>query len=323
MGGESRVDDPDSNGIGEFKPRIEGEVTIRPRHFSAGPILISMVNIWLERREEIHPPSDGAMKLASKGKSFKEHIGQPMSLWRVENRPYAEVVAMNIPFRLILPRKNQANQTCPPASLLLRTASTTYYICVSVQYGQGTNRCYECPVPIIRYDTLTTLPMYSNKIPEPKIDVKQDISLQTRLWREAFGPGDPINIYVQLTVGDNHKKNAMLQKMEFYLEELITYHCDGLKNVRKPKPRRINLGEAGIPALLPKGPCLLKKELQMPERPEVDANGIRIVGSPKTPAHAHMGFTTTAKLYNITYFLVVKVYLPIPLTGSPYTFESP
>ncbi|KAI5301637.1 hypothetical protein KEM56_001514 [Ascosphaera pollenicola] len=297
-------------GIDTTQPRIEGKVTIRPHPNSTSPIIMSMVEIWLERTETIRVPSESAMRIA-KVKTLTDKVGDSFMLWREGNKPYAEIVAMDLPFRLMIPTKHHSRHECPPASLHVKTADTNYCIRVSVQYGAQKKISYHCPVPIIRYDTLTTLPKFHKTLPEPKLDRRHDIELETRLRKEAFGPGDFIQIQVQLTRGRHSKKKVVLQKIEFFLEELITYHHPELRGSR-PKPTRTDLDGSSMRAELPLDGILLHKELQMPERPLTDDRGFKLGSTDKIPtqqipAHARTGFTTTATLYDITYFLVVRV----------------
>ena len=56
-----------------------------------------------------------------------------------------------------------ASRRVPPASVQLqsRTAETYYEMVVMVQQGQQEQRKYTFPVPIARYDTLSTFGMYN------------------------------------------------------------------------------------------------------------------------------------------------------------------
>jgi hypothetical protein len=141
------------------------------------PVNISLVTVCLQRRESIHPSADSVTKkrLAAPRKEITELVGKEMLLFRcAAGRDYEEVISMDLPFMLFIPYGRGAQESSrkvPAASVQLpsRTAATYYEIVVSVQQGPSEQKKYSFPVPICRYDTLSTFGMYNRPETSEKV----------------------------------------------------------------------------------------------------------------------------------------------------------
>jgi hypothetical protein len=131
-------------GISATLPRLEGKVEIRPTVGISAPVAISLVTIYLQRRESIHPNADSVTKkhLAAPRKDIVDVVGKEMLLFRCPAGKEAEsFYAMDLPFVLFIPFGRGGEETSrrvPPASLQLssRTAETYYEMVVSTT-GSG------------------------------------------------------------------------------------------------------------------------------------------------------------------------------------------
>ena len=106
-------------------------------------------------------------------------MGKELLLFRCASGREAEnVIAMDLPFVLFIPfgrGGEETNRRIPPASLQLpnRVLETYYELVVTVQQGQSTQNKYAFPIPLQRYDTLSTFGMYNR--PETKIATADNV----------------------------------------------------------------------------------------------------------------------------------------------------
>lgn len=315
-------------GISATMPRIEGKVEIRPNSGITAPVSISLVTICLLRRETIHPSADSVTKkhLAPPRKETMDIVGKEMLLFRCPaGRESEEVISMDLPFVLFIPF-GQAHATSgrdvarrlPAASLQLpsRTAETYYEMVVMVQQGQTEQRKYSFPVPLQRYDTLSTFGMYNR--PESCERVSDHlVTLGISLPRWSYGPLDPVSVYVKLSPNPDWMSKARkvtINKITIGIDEEVIYNHEGDEPQRKVKTLTKRTEPVGVK--LPPSGYLTNLGLVFPAKDFRDAEGILPRGRPAFPMYSVTGFTTTANLYKIEYYLTVKVLHPIFLKSS-------
>jgi hypothetical protein len=298
------------------QPRIEGKVEIRPSGGVSAPVGISYVCIGLYRRESIHPHADKVLSnhLAAPRKDTRDLVGKEMRLFQCPpGKPYDSVLAMDLPFVLFIPfaRAGDDMVKVPPASLQLpsRVAETYYELVVSVQQGHADLKKHTFPVPLCRYDTLSTFGMYNR--PESQERVSDHVvTLGTSLSRWSFGPGDPVEIFVRLTPNPDWMSKARkvsISRIVATIEEHITYNPEG--DEPTTKVNKILQKKEPVGQKLPEKGYMTTINLKFPAKELRDSDGFLPRGKPAFPLHAISGFTTTASLYKIEYFVSVKVRL--------------
>ncbi|EFQ97024.1 arrestin domain-containing protein [Nannizzia gypsea CBS 118893] len=304
-------------GISATLPRIEGKVEVRPSVGVSAAVNVSMVTICLQRRETIHPAADSMTKrhLAAPRKDVTDIVGKEMLLFRCPmGREYEEIIAMDLPFVLFIPFGRGGQETSrrlPPASLQLgsRTAETYYELVVMVQQGQAEQRKYSFPVPMSRYDTLSTFGMYNR--PEAAERVSDHlITLGISLPRWSYGPFDPVSVYVKLSPNPDWMSKARkvtIQKITLSIDEEIVYNHEGDEPVRKGKT--LAKRSESVNLKMPEAGYLTNLGLVFPARDLRDSDGVLPRGKPAFPSYAVSAFTTTASLYKIEYYLTVKAHL--------------
>ncbi|PKY03370.1 hypothetical protein P168DRAFT_311763 [Aspergillus campestris IBT 28561] len=304
-------------GISATMPRVEGKVEIRPGVGITAPVNVSLVTISLHRRETIHPSADSLTKrrLAPPRKEITDIVGKEMLLFRCPaGREYEEVISMDLPFVLFIPFGRggpDASRRVPPASLQLpsRTAETYYEIVVMVQQGHSEQRKYAFPVPIARYDTLSTFGMYNR--PESAERVSDHlVTLGISLPRWSYGPLDPVSVYVKLSPNPEWMAKARkvtISKITIGIDEEIIYNHEGDEPQRKAKTLTKRTEAIGVK--MPPTGYLTNLGLVFPAKDMRDSEGILPRGKAAFPTYALSGFTTTASLYKIEYYLTVKAHL--------------
>ncbi|KZF19411.1 hypothetical protein L228DRAFT_263742 [Xylona heveae TC161] len=304
-------------GISATLPRIEGKVEIRPTIGVSAPVHISLVTICLQRRETIHPSADSVTKkhLAAPRKEIADIVGKEMLLFRcAPGREYEKVLSMDLPFVLFIPFGRGGEEMArrvPPASLQLpsRTAETYYVLVVTVQQGHQEQRKYMFPVPMSRYDTLSTFGMYNR--PESAERVSDHlVTLGISLPRWSYGPLDPVSVYIKLSPNPdwlNKAKRVTIQKITIAIEEEITYNHEGDEPQKKVKTLTKQSQPVGIK--MPAEGYFTNLGLIFPAKDLRDSDGIIPRGRPAFPMYAVTGFTTTGSLYKIEYFLTVKAHM--------------
>ena len=243
-------------------------------------------------------------------------VGKELLLWKCDiGRVSENVVMMDLPFVLFIPfgrGGQETNRRIPPASLQLpsRTAETRYELVVTVQQGSADQSKFVTPVPIQRYDTLSTFGMYNR--PE-SADMVSDhlITLGISLPRWSYGPLDPVSVYIKLSPNLDHLKKAtkvMIQKITMAIEEEITFNHEGDEPTKKVN--RIAKQTTPIGIRMPGTGYTTNLGLVFPSKENRDAEGIIRRGKPHFPMYGVNSFTTTGSLYKIEFFLIIKVTPP-------------
>ncbi|KAK5016525.1 hypothetical protein LTR16_001363 [Cryomyces antarcticus] len=304
-------------GISATLPRIEGKVEIRPIIGVSAPVSVSLVTISLQRRETIHPSADSVTKkhLAAPRKEITDIVGKEMLLFRCPPGREAEsILAMDLPFVIFIPYGRGGEEIArrvPPASLQLekRTAETFYELVVTVQQGHSEQKKYAFPVPISRYDTLSTFGMYNR--PESAERVSDHlITLGISLPRWSYGPLDPVSVYIKLSPNPSYlqkAKKVTIQKISVGIEEEITYNHEGDEPSKKIKVLAKHTQAVGV--RMPEAGYFTNLGLVFPARELRDQEGVLPRGRSGFPMYAVSGFTTTATLYKIEYYLSVKAQM--------------
>ncbi|KAK7193808.1 hypothetical protein DPSP01_011865 [Paraphaeosphaeria sporulosa] len=304
-------------GISATLPRIEGKVEIRPLVGVSAPVHVSLVTIALHRRETIHPSAESLTKkhLAAPRKEITDIVGKEMLLFRCPaGKEFDSVLSMDLPFVIFIPYGRGGEEVArrvPPASLQLpaRTAETFYELVVTVQQGQTDQKKYPFPVPIQRYDTLSTFGMYNR--PESAERVTDHlVTLGISLPRWSYGPLDPVSVYIKLSPNPDWLKKAQkvtIQKITVGIDEEIIFNHEGDEPTRKVKTLAKTTQAVGVK--MPEAGYFTNLGLVFPAKDLRDSDGIIPRGKKEFPMYAVNGFTTTGTLYKIEYYLTVKAQL--------------
>jgi hypothetical protein len=230
---------------------------------------------------------------------------------------------MDLPFVLFIPFSRAGNEDIikvPPASLQLpsRIAETYYELVVSVQQGQTDLKKHAFPVPLSRYDTLSSFGMY-NRPESQKMVSDHLVTLTMCLQRWSFGPNDPVEVAVRLIPNPDWMSKARkvsISKIVVVIEEQITYNPEGdepTTRINKLITRKEVVGRK-----LPADGFTSDITMRFPGKELRDSDGFLPPPKSAFPMHPIVGFTTTATLYKIDYFLSVKVKMP----QAPYFIFS-
>ncbi|KFX97374.1 hypothetical protein O988_04902 [Pseudogymnoascus sp. VKM F-3808] len=270
-------------GISATLPRIEGKVEIRPKDGVSAPVAISLVSI-----------SPGHPTARNGG-----HSGQGAFIMEVRHREGARECGPDGPtIRAVYPvwerrtRDEPEDPTGQPAA--------------SEPDGRD---AFVTPVPIQRYDTLSTFGMYNR--PE-SADMVSDhlITLGISLPRWSYGPLDPVSVYIKLSPNLDHMKKAtkvMIQKITMAIEEEITFNHEGDEPTKKVN--RIAKQTTPIGIRMPGTGYTTNLGLVFPSKENRDAEGIIRRGKPHFPMYGVNSFTTTGSLYKIEFFLIIKAHM--------------
>jgi hypothetical protein len=279
------------------------------------PVNISLVRICLQRRETIHPAAENVAKrhLGTPRRETTDVVGKELLLFRCETgRDSESIIAMDLPFVLFIPfgrGGEETNRRIPPASLQLpsRTAETFYELVVTVQQGPSSQYKFVFPIPLQRYDTLSTFGMYNR--PETKQQTADNIvTLGISLPRWSYGPLDPITVYIKLAPNPDwltKARKVTIQKITLSIEEEITYNPEG--DEPSKKVNKIQKQVQAVNTKLPEAGYVTNMGLVFPARDLRDTDGIIRRGKPGFPMYEVTSFTTTSTLYKIEFFLTVKV----------------
>ncbi|OJD37683.1 arrestin domain protein [Diplodia corticola] len=304
-------------GISATLPRLEGKVEIRPLVGVSAPVAVSLVTIALQRRESIHPAADSVTKkhLAAPRKEIVDIVGKEMLLYRSPlGREAESILAMDLPFVIFIPYGRGGEEIArrvPPASLQLpsRTAETYYELVVTVQQGAQEQKKYAFPVPIARYDTLSTFGMYNR--PESAERVSDHlVTLGISLPRWSYGPLDPVSVYIRLSPNPDwmaKAKKVTIQKITVGIDEEIIYNHEGDEPTRKVKCLTKTTQAVGVK--MPEAGYFTNLGLVFPAKDYRDSEGVMPRGNSKFPMYGVSGFTTTGTLYKIEYYLTVKAQM--------------
>ncbi|KAI9809162.1 MAG: hypothetical protein M1825_002452 [Sarcosagium campestre] len=304
-------------GISATLPRIEGKVEVRPSVGISAPVSIALVTIALIRRETIHPSADSVTKkhLAAPRKDITDIVGKERLLFRCATGKESEnVLAMDLPFVIFIPFGRGGEETArrvPPASLQLgsRTAETYYELVVTVQHNHQDQKKYAFPVPLSRYDTLSTFGMYNR--PEAAERVSDHlVTLGISLPRWSYGPLDPVSVYIKLSPNPDwmsKAKRVTITKITIGIEEEITYNHEGDEPTKKVN--RLAKQNQSIGVKMPEAGYLTNLGLVFPSKDMRDSDGVIPRAKSAFPTYSVSGFTTTGSLYKIEYYLTVKAHL--------------
>ena len=297
------------------QPRIEGKVEIRPSVGISAGVLVSLVTICLQRKESVHPSADSMTKkqFAAPRKEITDMVGKEMLLFRsAPGRENDSVLAMDLPFVIFIPfgkGNEDGARRVPPASIQLprRTAETMYELVVTVQQGHSDQKKYAFPVPMLRYDTLSTFGMYNR--PESAERVSDHlVTLSISLPRWSYGPLDPVSVYIKLSPNLDWLSKARkvtIQKITIGIDEEIIYNPEGDEPTRKNK--QIAKQSETVGMKMPDAGYYTNLGLVFPSKDIRDSEGIIPRGKKEFPTYGVTGFTTTGTLYKLEYYLTVKV----------------
>ncbi len=229
---------------------------------------------------------------------------------------------MDLPFVIFIPfgrGGQEASRRVPPASLQLtkRSAETYYEMVVLLQQGHSEQKKYAFPVPIARYDTLSTFGMY-NKPENGEAKTDSLVTLGISLPRWSYGPLDHVSIYVKLSPNldwMSRAKKVSIQKLTYGINEEVIYNHEGDEPQRKIKSliRRHEI----VGVKLPEAGYFTHLGLIFPSKDLRDSDGIIPRGKAAFPNFAVQSFTTTAGLYKVEYYLTVKVSFSLLMRITP------
>ena len=219
---------------------------------------------------------------------------------------------MDLPFVIYIPYGRGGEEVArrvPPASLHLpsRTAETYYELVVTLQQGQTVHNKYSFPVPIQRYDTLSTFGMYNR--PESAERVTDHlVTLGISLPRWSYGPLDPVSVYIKLSPNPDilsRARKVTIKSITIGVEEEIIFNHEGDEPSRKVKNIAKTTQSVGVK--MPEAGYFTNLGLVFPSKDLRDHDGIIPRGKKEFPYYAVSGFSTVGSLYKIEYFLTVKV----------------
>jgi len=237
-----------------------------------------------------------------------------MCLYKVPpGRDAEHVLLMDLPFMVFIPFGRGGEEVArrvPPASLQLdkRTAETFYELVVELRNGSEIRK-YAFPVPIARYDTLSTFGMY-NRPESAERTTDHIVTLGISLPRWSYGPLDPVSVYIKLSPNADwmsKAKRVTIQSITVGIEEEIIYNHEGDEPSRKTKVLAKHNQTVGV--RMPEAGYFTNLGLVFPARELRDSDGILQRGKKEFPTYAVSGFTTTGTLYKIEYYLTVKAKL--------------
>ena len=227
-------------------------------------------------------------------------------------REYEEIMSMDLPFVIFIPFGRGGQEVArrvPPASLQMsrRTAETYYEMVVMIQQNHAEQKKYAFPVPISRYDTLSTFGMYNR--PESAERVTDHlVTLGISLPRWSYGPLDPVSVYIKLSPNMdwmNKARKVTIQKITIGIDEEIIFNHEGDEPQRKSKTLARRTENVGVK--MPEAGYFTNLGLVFPTKDLRESDGIMPRGRAAFPMYAVSGFTTTAGLYKVEYYLTVKV----------------
>jgi hypothetical protein len=253
--------------------------------------------------------------LAAPRKEITDIVGKEMLLYRCRTGvEFESVLAMDLPFVIFIPYGRGGEEVArrvPPASLQLpsRTAETWYELVVSLQQGHAEQRKFSSPVPISRYDTLSTFGMYNR--PESAERVSDHlVTLGISLPRWSYGPLDPVSVYIKLSPNPDwmsKAKRATIKTITITIDEETVFNHEGDEPTRKAKTLAKQTQSVGVK--MPEAGYFTNLGLVFPAKDLRDSDGVIPRGKREFPTYAINGFTTTGTLYKIEYYLTVKVTL--------------
>jgi hypothetical protein len=178
---------------------------------------------------------------------------------------------------------------------------------VTVQQGHQEQRKYAFPVPISRYDTLSTFGMY-NRPESAERMADHLITLGISLPRWSYGPLDPVSVYIKLSPNPDwlaKAKRVTIKQITIGIEEEITYNHEG--DEPSKKVNRLAKQSQTVGVKMPEAGYLTNLGLVFPAKDTRDSDGVIPRGKQAFPMYSVSGFSTVGSLYKIEYFLTVKV----------------
>ena len=251
--------------------------------------------------------------MAAPRKEITDLVGKEMLLFRCPaGKEHEEIMSMDLPFVIFIPFGRGGQETArrvPPASLQLpsRTAETYYEMVVMIQQGHAEQKKYAFPVPISRYDTLSTFGMYNR--PESAERVTDHlVTLGISLPRWSYGPLDPVSVYIKLSPNPDwlsKAKRVTINRITIGIDEEVIYNHEGDEPQRKVRTLVTRKENVGVK--MPEAGYFTNLGLVFPAKELRDSDGIVPRGKPAFPMYSVSGFTTQGSLYKIEYYLTVKV----------------
>jgi len=303
--------------------------------------------ICLQKRESIHPGAEHLVRghLGTPRREIVEMIGKQMRLYGSPEHSDAEfMLAMNLPFLISLPMNkmsdDQVKRILPPSIQLDRRIVETFYeLVVTVQHGRNQQQKHYFPIPLRRYDNLSTFGMF-NKPKTVEQTVDHIVYLYVTLPKQSYGPTDPFSVSIRLGPNpdlSSKSRRVSVQKLTVTIEEEITYNYDledEQQHQKKVKP--LVKKQLPIGVKLPDDGWATTMILAYPTKSSISpdsstfTDGVLPRGKnafPTSPYGTGMGFTTIATLYRIDYYLVVKAQLSsakditirVPITVTPFS----
>jgi hypothetical protein len=263
----------------------------------------------------VHPSADNIKKhLAAPRKEITEIVGHELLLYRCQNgHEYDSLLIADLPFIIFIPYgrggEEHLARRVPPASLQLpsRTAETFYELMVTLQQGQSDQKKFTFPIPITRYDTLSTFGMYDRTESAEQVS-DHILTLGISVPRWSFGPLDPVSVYIKLAPNPdlmNKARRVTVKSITISIEEEIIFNHEGDEPTKKIKSLAKQSQSVGVK--MPDAGYFTNLGLVFPAKDHRDSEGIIARGKKEFPMYSVGGFTTTGSLYKIQYYLSVKV----------------
>lgn len=268
-------------------------------------LYISQVFIALYRTDSIQPPS-GKPGINGPKKDQSYMIGDQIHLFQTTvGRKYEEVLGMDLAFQLPLPVTKML-----PGSISLnkRSVETSYQLFVSVQLGKQLQPIHEgFPVRIKRYDKLSTFGQFHIPVRGNIISPDHLVEFEYSIPQSSFGPRDSITSFVKISPNldwSAKSRKVKLQRLSLQVVEAITYNNEGDEPVEKR--RKLCKATNQLDLKLSDNGYRCEITMDFPFAEMRDKDGVVPQLRTDIPYVAYNGFTTSAPLYRIDYFLVFK-----------------
>lgn len=290
-------------GIGATWPRLEGTVEIRSK--DASQLQITLVSIALYRTDIIHTPSNKPGITAPK-KDQNFLVGESMKLFQVPiGKTYEDSLAMDLPFIYSLPTNRPM-----PASICLGKGSveTTYQLFVSLVYGkQQQNHHISYPIRIKRYDTLSTFGAYKVPIVDSISSADHLVGCDYSIPISSYGPGDNVTAFIKIFPNPDwlaRSRKVKLQRITMQVVEETVFNHEGDEPVERR--RRLCKAVNQLDIKLPEKGYQCEMSIDFPALDLRDKDGLVYKERQDVPLSSRNGFTTSAALYRLNYYLLLK-----------------
>lgn len=200
----------------------------------------------------------------------------------------------------------------PPSICIGKSmVETTYQLYVSIVYGkQQSIHNAPFPVRIKRYDTLSTFGAFRVPIVKSQRSTDHYVTLDYSIPGSSFGPTDSINAFIRVSPNPDwlsKSKKVKLQRVTMQVVEVITFNQDSEESIEKQ--RQVCKTSQQFDSKLGELGCTCDLSLEFPAVDLSDKEGIVGKERLEIPLVSRNGGTTTASLYKIEYYLVVKARL--------------